>query len=379
LSLFDAGAFYAGSYWPISLFTICLLILFSHVVQNIKVPCCFYTREKGLHKTKIPLFKSLPVLLAIIISWALCAILTAADANIPAAARTDYRISALTNAPWFYFPYPFQWGTGLKFTLAGCVGMLAGTIASIFESMGDYYACAKISKIPPPPAHALNRGIMMEGFGCILAALMGTGNGTTSYSEDIGVVQITKIASRRVIIAAGFVMVFLGIFTKFMAVFVSIPSPVIVGLFCVMFGMIVAIGLSNLQYVDLNSSRNLLIIGHSIFMGLALKHWISNDANKMSIATGSSEADQLIQVLLSTSMLTGGVISMILDLLIPGTPEERGIVAWNQGETENAEHASYEVPLGLCVKNAFCKKLMICPGDDEIVEVGDGGINLGYK
>ena len=47
------------------------------------------------------------------------------------------------------------------------------------------------------------------------------------------------------------------------------------------------------------------------------------DANKQMISTGNAEADQLIQVLLSTSMLLGGVISLILDLIVPGTKEER--------------------------------------------------------
>ena len=38
-----------------------------------------------------------------------------------------------------------------KVTLAGFVGMLAGVIAGIIESIGDYYACAKLSGAPPPP------------------------------------------------------------------------------------------------------------------------------------------------------------------------------------------------------------------------------------
>ena len=101
------------------------------------------------HKARIPLFKSLPVLLAIIISWIVCIILTATDA-VPAGngARTDANKAVLDNAPWFFFPYPLQWGSALKFTVAGCIGMFAGSIASIFESMGDYYACANICKIP---------------------------------------------------------------------------------------------------------------------------------------------------------------------------------------------------------------------------------------
>ena len=64
-------------------------------------------------------------------------------------------------------------------------GMIAGVLASAIESVGDYYACARLSGAPPPPIHAVNRGIGIEGIGCIIAGLWGTGNGTTSYSENI--------------------------------------------------------------------------------------------------------------------------------------------------------------------------------------------------
>ena len=53
--------------------------------------------------------------------------------------------------------------------------MLAGVLASAIESVGDYYACARLSGAPPPPIHAINRGIGTEGLGCILAGLWGTG------------------------------------------------------------------------------------------------------------------------------------------------------------------------------------------------------------
>ena len=71
--------------------------------------------------------------------------------------------------------------------------MFAGVLASAIESVGDYYACARLSGAPPPPVHAVNRGIGMEGIGCVIAGLWGTGNGTTSYSENIGAIGVTKV------------------------------------------------------------------------------------------------------------------------------------------------------------------------------------------
>lgn len=61
------------------------------------------------------------------------------------------------------------------------------------ESVGDYHACARLVGAPPPPKHAINRGIGIEGLGCLLAGAWGSGNGTTSYSENVGALGITRV------------------------------------------------------------------------------------------------------------------------------------------------------------------------------------------
>ena len=85
-----------------------------------------------------------------------------------------------------------QWGRPTA-SAAGIFGMLAGVLTSMIESVGDYYACARLAGAPPPPKHAINRGIGMEGIGCLLAGAWGSGNGTTSYSQNIGAIGITKV------------------------------------------------------------------------------------------------------------------------------------------------------------------------------------------
>lgn len=51
-----------------------------------------------------------------------------------------------------------QWGPPTV-SAASVFGMLSGVLASMVESVGDYYACARMSGVPPPPMHAINRGI----------------------------------------------------------------------------------------------------------------------------------------------------------------------------------------------------------------------------
>lgn len=80
-------------------------------------------------------------------------------------------------------------------------------------------------------------------------------------------------------------MIVLGILGKFGALFSTIPDPVVGGVFCCMFGMITAVGISNLQYVDLNSVRNLFIIGFAFIMGFAVPDYFGK--NPKAIDTGN--------------------------------------------------------------------------------------------
>jgi len=79
-------------------------------------------------------------------------------------------------------------------------------------------------------------------------------------------------------------MLLLGMFGKFGALFTTIPDPIVGGVFMVMFGMITAVGISNLQFVDMNSSRNLFVLGFSLMLGMAVPYWIR--ANDKAIQTG---------------------------------------------------------------------------------------------
>ncbi|XP_064613847.1 solute carrier family 23 member 1-like isoform X2 [Liolophura sinensis] len=357
LSLFASASEQASQFWWVAVMTIFFIALFSQYLRELKFPLPVYKRGKGFRIGRFPLLRLFPVLLGMCLSWLVCYILTVSGAltSDPDGwgyqARTDSRIVVLNSAPWFRFPYPGQWGTPTVST-AGVFAMLAGVLASMVESVGDYYACARLSGAPPPPDHAINRGIGIEGIGCILAGVWGSGNGTTSYSENIGAIGITKVGSRRVIQAGGVIMIVLGCLGKFGALFVTIPTPVVGGMFMVTFGMVAAVGLSNLQFVDLNSSRNLFILGFSTFFGLSLPEWI--DKHPDAIQTGSQVADQILTVLCGTSMFVGGFFGFLMDNTIPGTDEERGILKWRQivhTTTEQAsgknaaDYSTYDFPL----------------------------------
>ena len=346
LCLFKFGAPLAGSYWPIGALTIGLIIVFSQYLRK-------------THR----FFELFPIMLAILIAWGVAALCTAlgvfsgaevteAGEVVKAAHPAYVNTATLANAPWIRIPLPFQWGWP-QFGLAAAVGMFAGYVASMVESVGDYYACARLAGAPPPDEKTVNRGIGMEGIGCLVAGIFGTGNGTTSYSENIGAIGLTRVGSRRVVQAGAVIMIVLGVVGKFGAVFTTIPGPIVGGMYCAMFGMIASVGMSNLQFVNLNSARNLFIIGFAFFMGLSvpeyftgkiLCHEVSGYYECVEVLRNRGSdilpavlgqympawLDTIISTVGRTGMAVGALIAVILDNTIPGSPEERGLVAFNK-------------------------------------------------
>jgi nucleobase transporter 1/2 len=306
LALFKFGAPVAGSHWGIGGLTIGLIILFSQYLRR-------------THR----IFELFPIMLAILIAWSIAGALTLAGV-FPEGHPAHVSLANVANAPTLRVPYPFQWGLPV-FGGAALIGMLAGYLASIVESVGDYYACARLAGAKIPDAKTISRGIGMEGVGCFIAGVFGTGNGTTSYSENIGAIGLTRVGSRRVVQMGAVIMIGLSIFGKFGALFTTIPQPIVGGMYCAMFGMITSVGLSNLQFVDLNSARNLFIIGFTLFMGLSVPEYFAHHP----FDAGPEWLINIVNTLGNTGMAIGAMTALVLDNTIPGTREERGMTAWS--------------------------------------------------
>ncbi|XP_076472992.1 solute carrier family 23 member 1-like [Babylonia areolata] len=326
LSLVDVALRFCQTHWGITTLTVSLVFLFSLYLRNIRVPFPSCSR-KGFRIIRYPIFKLLPVFLAVAMAWGFSAVLTATDVLEKKGVRTDSKNEVLDLAQWFFFPYPGQWGLPTV-SVASFMAMLAATITSIIESVGDYYACARISGVPPPPAHAVNRGIAIEGLGSLISGAVGSGGATTSYSQNVGSIGFTKVASRWAYFTAGLIFLACGVCGKVGAVLTTMPDPVLGGIILVSFGMVTAVGLSTLSFVDLASGRNLTIIGSSLMVGLMVPEYMVKHPE--AVNTGSREADQVINVLLGTTMFVGGLLAFVLDNTVPGTAEERGIIKWRQ-------------------------------------------------
>ncbi|XP_072034956.1 solute carrier family 23 member 1-like [Amphiura filiformis] len=354
LAIVPLGVDLSGGHWGIAGMTAALVILFSQYLAPFDIPIPAYNSSKRFYIGKAPIFKLFPIVIAILTTWIFSAILTAAnvfpdDPSEPGySARTDINVDALHSTPWLLFPYPGQWGTPT--VSAGAVfGIIAGVLCSILESVGDYYACARISSAPKPPHHAINRGILMEGIACICAGAWGTGIGVTSYSECVGNIGLTRVGSRIIAQVAAVVMLFFAVFAKVGALFATMPHPIIGGSLLVGASMVLAIGLSNLQFVNLNSTRNLLVAGFSLSCGFGIPLWLRGHPE--AIQTSSANVDSIMTILLTTDVFVGALVGFILDNTIPGTMEERGMLKWLSAPDEDDPILSsikgYDLPFGM--------------------------------
>ena len=251
------------------------------------------------------------------------------------------RLDAFNESPWVRTEgIVFPWGRP-TFNLAFTIAALAAYLASMIESFGDYHACSNMAGGGDPTEKQISRGIGFEGIGCLVTGVLG-GFSSTSYSENIGLVGLTKVGSRYVVQIGAVLLILLGFLAKFGALAAAIPGPVVGGLYCALFGLISAVGVQQLAKCDLTSDRNLFIAGLSLFMGLSVPAYFSTVSDAATIAGGQTmatymptaepllsrlnpEVSQIVVAIGSTGMAVAAIIGLLLDNLIPGTKKERGL------------------------------------------------------
>ncbi len=311
LALYNAGAPLAGQYWPVSILTILLIVIFSFVLGR-----------------QFKLFRLFPILLAIVISVSLCALLSRLgliEQSHPAYVHLD-QVAA---ASWLRInpsEVILPWGMP-KFQIGFIIAVLAGYLASMIESYGDYHACSQMAGGKDPTPAQLSRGIGCEGIGCAVTGLFG-GFSSTSYSENIGLVGITKVGSRYVVQIAAVFLILLGLFGKFGAAAAAIPTPVVGGLYCALFGLISAVGIKEFAKADLTVDRNLFIGGFALFMGLSVPAYFNAEVGTKameSLAEISVGLKDVVESIGKTGMAVAAIIGLVLDNTLPATPKQRGL------------------------------------------------------
>ncbi|KAK9228553.1 hypothetical protein WN944_021504 [Citrus x changshan-huyou] len=381
LAFFSYGFPQAGSCVEISIPQILLVLIFALYLRGISV--------FGHH-----LFRIYAVPLSVMIIWAYAFFLTAGGAynykgcspDIPSSnilsdacikhaytmkhCRTDVS-NAWRTAAWVRIPYPLQWGIPIFHLRTSLIMIIVSLVASV-DSVGTYHTASLLVNSKPPTPRIVSRGIGMEGFCSILAGLWGSGTGSSTLTENVHTISITKVASRRAVQLGAVFMIVFSFVGKVGAILASIPQALAASILCFMWALIVAIGLSNLQYTQSASFRNIMIVGASLFLGLSIPAYFQQyhpetslilpsyfvpfaAASNGPVHTGSKQLDFAINALMSMNMVVTLLVAFILDNTVPGSRQERGVYIWSRAEdlaSDPSLQADYSLPRKVC--RCFC-------------------------
>ncbi|BFG17899.1 hypothetical protein CerSpe_041730 [Prunus speciosa] len=344
LGLFARGFPLLGNCVEIGLPMLILLVIFQQYLKRV-FPRAHYILER------------FALLLCIGLIWAFAAILTEAGAYNNAkeqtkqSCRTD-RTFLISSAPWVRIPYPFQWGKPI-FRASHVFGMMGAALVTSAESTGTYFAAARLAGATPPPASVISQSIGLQGVGMLLEGIFGAAVGTTASVENVGLLGLTHIGSRRVVQISTAFMFFFSIFGKFGAFFASIPLPIFAAIYCVLFGIVAAVGITFLQFANNNSLRNIYVLGLSLFLGISIPQYFISNTTPNGVGPVRTDGiwfDDIVNTIFSSSPTVAIIVGTLLDNTLDAkhSAADRGLAWWRpfqsrKGDSRNEEFYSLPV------------------------------------
>lgn len=217
-------------------------------------------------------------------------------------------LSQVATAPWLALPSVFRYG--IHFDLASTLAFLPAYVVSTIGTVGIMMAIGSASNTVVSSGRAAN-GVLCDGIGSLLAGVFGAGP-NTAFSQNVGLITLTKVASRHVMVIAGIILAILGVFPKLSALIAVMPSPVLGGVGVIMFGLVAAQGIKTLASIKLGD-RELLIISVAFALGIGV-------TVKPEILATLPNA---LQMLLSSGISTGTLVALILNIILVPRKQER--------------------------------------------------------
>ena len=263
--------------------------------------------------------KIVPILLGVLGSYIVAACFGLCD------------FSGVKNAAWLGVPFQMQntafavfqspnWGL----VVAAIIAILPISLATMVEHIGDMCAISSTTGVNYLGDPGLHRTLMGDGLATILASLFGAPANTT-YGENTGVLNLTRVFDPRVIRIAACFAILLSFCPKFSALISAMPASTIGGVSLVLYGMISAVGVRNLveNRVDLTESRNVIITALILVLAIGIKYG-ANDAISIGFTSLSGLA-------------VAALVGIILNAVLPGNtyefPNGEGDVSVNFGGT----------------------------------------------
>lgn len=187
--------------------------------------------------------------------------------TIVAAFMGKVDFSIVVNAKWVSFVSPLNFGIP-KFNAASIVMMTFVMLTVMIESTGTYLGIGRICE-KKITENDIVRGLRAEGLATILGGIFNSFPYTT-FNQNLGLLALSKVKSRFVVIVSGIILLCLGLIPKFAALATIIPQPVIGGATTIMFAMVAVAGIQMLSSVDFDKNSNMLVVACSIGVGLGV-------------------------------------------------------------------------------------------------------------
>ena len=280
LSLAPSAVNNASKNWIIALIALVVIVIFN-------------IWGKGM-------FRIIPILLGVVISYAAALIMQAAGLTNPDGS-VILNFTEVASASWVGLP-PFQL---CKFNLTAILVMAPIALATMMEHIGDMSAISATvgeNFIEDPGLH---RTLIGDGLATAFAGMVG-GPANTTYGENTGVLELSRVHDPRVIRIAAVFAVILSFIPKMAEIIGSMPSAIIGGVSFMLYGMISAIGVRNVveNHVDFTKSRNLIIAAVILVSGLGFSNGLTFTIAGTSITL--------------TGLAIAALAGIILNAILPG-------------------------------------------------------------
>lgn len=253
------------------------------------------------------MFRIIPILMGVVISYIVAVVFNAVGiVNPDGSALIDY--SSVAGSSFVGLPQ-FQI---CKFDITAILVMAPIAIASMMEHIGDMSAISATVGENFIENPGLHRTLMGDGLATAFAGFLG-GPANTTYGENTGVLELSKVYDPFVIRIAAVMAIILSFVPKFSAIISTMPAAIIGGISFMLYGMISAIGVRNIveNKVDLTKSRNLIIAGVIFVCGLGFSDGLTFNVGATSITL--------------TALAIAAIAGILLNAILPGNDYNFGV------------------------------------------------------
>ena len=221
-------------------------------------------------------------------------------------------LSQVADASWFGVTLPFHFGMP-KFAVTPILSLSIVMLVIMAESIVIYLAIGEIVE-KEITEQDMTRGFLANGINAIFSGIFNSFV-FTSFTQNIGLVALTRVKSRYTTAAGGVILILLCFFPKIATVVASIPSPVLGGVGIVVFATITTSGMKTMLSSGLEKGENALIAALSIGVGLG--------STLLKNLSAFAAFHSNIRIFLEDGVITGCITAVVLNLIFNGLKEKK--------------------------------------------------------